>query len=50
MNANERESRNRRQKMKYAVIFEKTDTCYSAYVPDLPGCIAAGANLDETAA
>jgi predicted RNase H-like HicB family nuclease len=36
--------------MKYAVIFEKTGTGYSAYVPDLPGCIAAGANLDETAA
>jgi len=28
--------------MRYAVIYEKTDTGYSAYVPDLPGCIAAG--------
>ena len=35
--------------MKYAVIFEKTGTGYSAHVPDLPGCIAAGATLDETA-
>ena len=35
--------------MKYAVVFEKTSTGYSAYVPDLPGCVAAGATLDETA-
>ena len=27
---------------KYVVIFEKTATGYSAYVPDLPGCIATG--------
>ena len=33
--------------MKYAVIFEKTSR-YSAYVPDLPGCVAAGATLKET--
>nr|MBK9649822.1 type II toxin-antitoxin system HicB family antitoxin [Bacteroidota bacterium] len=25
---------------KYLVIFEKTKTGYSAYVPDLPGCVA----------
>jgi len=35
--------------MRYAVLFEKTDTGYSAYVPDLPGCIAAGDKLEETA-
>jgi len=35
--------------MKYAVLFEKTDTGYSAHVPDLPGCVAAGATLEETA-
>jgi predicted RNase H-like HicB family nuclease len=28
--------------IKYAVIFEKTKTGYSAYVPDLPGCISTG--------
>ncbi|HDY87365.1 MAG TPA: type II toxin-antitoxin system HicB family antitoxin [bacterium] len=28
--------------IKFLVIFEKTDTGYSAYVPDLPGCIATG--------
>jgi predicted RNase H-like HicB family nuclease len=34
--------------MKYAVLYEKTSTGYSAHVPDLPGCIAAGATLEET--
>jgi predicted RNase H-like HicB family nuclease len=34
--------------MKYAVIYEKTATGYSAYVPDLPGCAAAGSTLAET--
>lgn len=28
--------------LKYLIIFEKSDTGYSAYVPDLPGCIATG--------
>ncbi len=27
--------------MKYTVIIEKGKTCYGAYVPDLPGCVAA---------
>ncbi|MDP2424067.1 MAG: type II toxin-antitoxin system HicB family antitoxin [Bacteroidales bacterium] len=27
---------------KYLIIIEKTQTGYSAYVPDLPGCIATG--------
>ena len=31
--------------MKYAVIYEKTSTGYSAHVPDLPGCIATGRSL-----
>jgi len=34
--------------VKYAVIYEKTATGYSAYVPDLPGCAAAGFTLEET--
>jgi predicted RNase H-like HicB family nuclease len=34
---------------KYAIIYEKTATGYSAYVPDLPGCIAAGSSLEQTA-
>jgi predicted RNase H-like HicB family nuclease len=35
--------------MRYAIIYEKTATGYSAYAPDLPGCIAAGSSLEETA-
>lgn len=35
--------------MKYAVIYEKTRTGYSAYVPDLRGCIAAGRTIEEAA-
>jgi len=27
---------------KYLVVYEKTNSGYSAYVPDLPGCIATG--------
>lgn len=32
---------------RYLVIFEKTATGYSAYVPDLPGCIATGRTKNE---
>jgi predicted RNase H-like HicB family nuclease len=32
---------------KYLVVIEKTDTVYSAYSPDLPGCISTGATRDE---
>ncbi len=28
--------------LKYLVIYEKTGTGYSAYLPDLPGCAATG--------
>jgi predicted RNase H-like HicB family nuclease len=33
---------------RYTVFLAQTDTGYSAHVPDLPGCIAAGETLDET--
>jgi predicted RNase H-like HicB family nuclease len=33
--------------MKYAVIIEAGERNYSAYVPDLPGCIATGQTLEE---
>lgn len=33
--------------MKYAAVIEKTENNYSAYVPDLPGCIATGQTLTE---
>ncbi|MFZ0630824.1 MAG: type II toxin-antitoxin system HicB family antitoxin [Acidobacteriaceae bacterium] len=32
----------------YAVVFEKTDTGWSAYVPDLPGLGVAGTSFEET--
>ena len=34
--------------MRYAIVLEKLDHNYSAYVPDLPGCVATGASLLET--
>ena len=33
--------------MKYAVVIEQAVANYSAYVPDLPGCVATGATLVE---
>ncbi len=33
--------------MRYAVVIESCDSNYSAYVPDLPGCIATGDSLEE---
>ena len=34
--------------MRYAVVIEKATDNYSAYVPDLPGCIATGSTVTET--
>ena len=34
--------------MRYAVVIEHADNNYSAYVPDLPGCIATGKSVAET--
>jgi len=31
----------------YLVVFEKTNSNYSAYSPDLPGCIATGKTRRE---
>jgi predicted RNase H-like HicB family nuclease len=36
--------------MKYAVVIEKANGNYSAYVPDLPGCVATGATLEDVKA
>lgn len=33
--------------MRYGVVIEKANGNYSAYVPDLPGCIATGATREE---
>ena len=34
--------------MRYAIVIERTDNNFSAYVPDLPGCVATGATVAET--
>ena len=31
--------------MRYAIVIEKADGNYSAYVPDLPGCVATGESV-----
>ena len=36
--------------MRYAVVIENAGSNFSAYVPDLPGCVATGATLAETEA
>jgi len=33
--------------MRYAVVIEKAEANYSAYVPDLPGCVATGATVEK---
>ena len=33
---------------KYAVVFERSETNWAAYVPDLPGCVATGSTVEET--
>ena len=32
----------------YVVVYEWTGNNYSAYVPDLPGCVACGDTIEET--
>ena len=34
--------------MRYAIVIERAKNNYSAYVPDLPGCVATGATVEET--
>ena len=34
--------------MRYAIVVERAANNYSAYVPDLPGCIATGVTMEET--
>jgi predicted RNase H-like HicB family nuclease len=33
--------------MKYAIIVERGDSSFGAYVPDLPGCVSVGETKDE---
>jgi hypothetical protein len=35
--------------MRYAIVIEKTEESYSAYAPDLPGCVATGATPEAVA-
>ena len=36
--------------MDYLIVLEETNTGFSAYAPDLPGCIATGKTMDDTRA
>ena len=36
--------------MRYAVVIERAEANFSAYVPDFPGCVATGATLEEVEA
>ena len=36
--------------MRYAIVIEKAEGNFSAYVPDLPGCVATGATIGEVEA
>lgn len=33
--------------MRYAIVVEKAGDNYSAYAPDLPGCVATGSSVKE---
>ena len=33
---------------RYAIVIEKGATNYGGYAPDLPGCVATGATIEET--
>lgn len=33
--------------MRYAIVIEKAESNFSAYVPDLPGCVATGGTFEE---
>ena len=35
------------QSLRYAVVIERANGNYSAYVPDLPGCVATGATPED---
>ncbi len=34
--------------VRYAIVIEKAESNYAAYVPDLPGCVATGQTMEET--
>jgi predicted RNase H-like HicB family nuclease/predicted RNA binding protein YcfA (HicA-like mRNA interferase family) len=36
------------QRMRYAIVIERAESNFAAYVPDLPGCVATGKTVEET--
>jgi len=34
--------------MRYAIVIEMAESNFSAYVPDLPGCVATGTTVEDT--
>jgi predicted RNase H-like HicB family nuclease len=34
--------------MRYAIVIEQAGDNFSGYIPDVPGCVATGATVDET--
>ncbi len=36
--------------MRFAVVIEQAGSNFSAYAPDLPGCVATGSTVEEVAA
>ncbi len=34
--------------MRYAIVIERAENNFAAYVPDLPGCVATGKTVKET--
>jgi len=34
--------------VRYAIVIEKAENNYAAYIPDLPGCVAIGQTIEET--
>lgn len=34
--------------MRYAIVIEKSENGYGAYVPDLPGCVAVAESIEQT--
>ena len=36
--------------MKYLIVIEQTETGFSAYSPDIPGCVSTGSTQEETLA
>ena len=36
--------------MRYAIVIERANSNYSAYVPDLPGCVATAETVEDVEA